>query len=247
MSRNFLQEIHDLYDNQNYSVDSNGCHIVTNVKPNRDGYFLHQRNHEGKKYQFLIHRALYCFYHNLPYNGSFEVRHLCPIGHNPSCVNVQHLSHGSHRDNSRDRRTQDCYPESLWLEKIFPEYEKGLNTYELSHLYGPTHSSISEAIRGKYSPYLLDQYESKVGHKLTPRVKGTRPKSPSLQDRIYIIHQLVFGLKAPQELSSDFGLDITSIRKIRRGYGKNQQSSSLHLHPVLKRYSLIAAASSIYR
>ena len=107
MSRNFLQEIHDLYDNQNYKIDSNNCHIPQDRKPHHSGYFQYYRVHEGEHYQLYIHRALYCFYQNLSYDGNFEVRHQCPGKHNPSCINLNHLSHGTHQENQRDRRTQD--------------------------------------------------------------------------------------------------------------------------------------------
>lgn len=77
-------------------VDPSGCWIWTGSK-NHKGYG--QFKLEGKTH--LAHRLSYWLAHGDP--GDLQVRHLCPGGHRPACVNPDHLDVGTNDDNAQDK------------------------------------------------------------------------------------------------------------------------------------------------
>jgi hypothetical protein len=74
-------------------IDGNGCHIFTGSKDNC-GY---GRIHKDKKL-VRVHRAVYEKEYGLIKKG-LEVMHSCD---NPACINIDHLSIGTHADNMQD-------------------------------------------------------------------------------------------------------------------------------------------------
>lgn len=79
-------------------VDDNGCHICTSHTRLERGYHMVTRG--GRRY--TLHRRLYMDHHGLTDSDveGFVVMHSCD---NPSCINIDHLSLGTQRDNMRDR------------------------------------------------------------------------------------------------------------------------------------------------
>ena len=74
-------------------IDDNGCHIFTGSKDDC-GY---GRIHKDKKL-VRVHRAVYEKEYGLIKKG-LEVMHSCD---NPACININHLSSGTHTDNMQD-------------------------------------------------------------------------------------------------------------------------------------------------
>lgn len=77
-----------------YTVDENGCHICTSHGTNTSGY--PQIRHKGRK--MLLDRYLYSLKHGEIPKGMCLL-HSCD---NPSCINVEHLTLGTHKENMRD-------------------------------------------------------------------------------------------------------------------------------------------------
>jgi DNA-binding XRE family transcriptional regulator len=75
-------------------TNEKGCHLVTSLKPNKDGYIKVTRN----KKNFLLHRLVYS-----EQNGEIPkksvILHTCD---NPSCINIEHLRLGTQQDNLKD-------------------------------------------------------------------------------------------------------------------------------------------------
>lgn len=69
-----------------------GCHIWTGAK-NKDGYGCFRSEYK------TAHRFIY-FHHNPDADKTLSVMHSCD---NPACVNIEHLSLGSHKENMNDR------------------------------------------------------------------------------------------------------------------------------------------------
>jgi DNA-binding XRE family transcriptional regulator len=75
-------------------TNEKGCHLVTSHKPNKDGYIRKRIN--GKL--VMLHRHVWELKNNAIPKG-MEILHSCD---NPSCINIDHLSLGTHGDNIRD-------------------------------------------------------------------------------------------------------------------------------------------------
>jgi hypothetical protein len=79
-----------------YKVNKKGCHICISHSRDRGGYA--RINYNGKK--IGIHKMLYLLLHgedSIP--DSYVLLHSCD---NPNCINVEHLTVGTHKENMAD-------------------------------------------------------------------------------------------------------------------------------------------------
>lgn len=82
-----------------YIITDDGCHVVTSHYKDRDGYVTIKRRIDGIDRVLMLHRVSYENYYGEIPNGSV-VMHSCD---NPSCINPEHLSIGSTKDNQMDK------------------------------------------------------------------------------------------------------------------------------------------------
>lgn len=125
-------------------VDENGCHIITSHSIALDGYARIQRN--GKTHN--AHRVAYMEEHGeIPKN--LVVRHKCDVR---SCVNIDHLELGTHKDNAHDmvKRNRHHYGEinknSKLTEKKVLQIRKLSERHsqrELARMYGVGKTTIA--------------------------------------------------------------------------------------------------------
>lgn len=86
-----------------YEITESGCWIVTNYKPDKDGYIkLTFWNKDPNKIKgYLAHRLMYCKVHKIDIEDLENcVCHSCD---NPLCIRPKHLWNGTKTDNNLDR------------------------------------------------------------------------------------------------------------------------------------------------
>jgi hypothetical protein len=102
-----------------YEIE-NECFIYTgSVNPNGYGQFYFNGNNIG------AHVAMYELYNKTKVLKDIQVRHLC---HNTTCINPEHLSIGSSRDNKLDSLHDDKLPVKLKVAQVLEireRYENG--------------------------------------------------------------------------------------------------------------------------
>jgi HNH endonuclease/Sigma-70, region 4 len=152
---NAKQKAFDRLKNVKYTVDENGCHVVTNYKPTTYGY---RRIKVDGEY-FYVHRLVYEL-HNGEILEGYVVRHTCDNTH---CINPEHLVVGTQRDNVNDmlerkRHKHKLTPEDREQIRLF--YEDGvlrvkgknpfgtITTKEIADIYDISLSRVSRIING---------------------------------------------------------------------------------------------------
>lgn len=80
-------------------TNEKGCHLVTSHKKDKQGYIHVTRSRNGIQQNWQLHRLVYTQHHGDIPDGLI-VMHSCD---NPSCINIDHLSLGTRKDNSQDR------------------------------------------------------------------------------------------------------------------------------------------------
>lgn len=106
----------------------------------------------------LVHRVVYAIVHG-PFDSNLVVRHSCD---NPSCVNPEHLSVGTHADNMQDavargrmntargtRRTKQAKLTEAIVEEIKRRLNAGGGQRALAREFGVSHTVIYKIANGK--------------------------------------------------------------------------------------------------
>lgn len=81
-----------------YKKNSKGCYLVFSHHRDKDGYVRILRRNKGKKKMLYLHRYVYEIEKGEIPKGKI-ILHSCD---NPSCINPNHLSVGTHKDNQQD-------------------------------------------------------------------------------------------------------------------------------------------------
>lgn len=120
-----------------------GCIVWTACK--KDGYGVFYRG-PGLG-TILAHRMVYIWQHG-ELTSDDIVMHSCD---NPACVNINHLSKGTHADNVADKVAkgrgisgQRHYRAKLTDDQIREIRASDMNQYELAKLYGVSQPTVSE-------------------------------------------------------------------------------------------------------
>lgn len=134
----------DRFNSKVKKTDS--CHIWIASK-NNDGY-----GQFGSESSSLAHRFIY-FYHNPDANRDLCVMHTCD---NPSCVNIEHLSLGTHQENMNDRdrkgrckKGEESGACKLSKGDVLAIRNDQRTTREIAKIYNVSHSHVSLIKRRK--------------------------------------------------------------------------------------------------
>lgn len=122
-------------------------------KTDKDGYG--QQYDPATKRTRRAHRFAYEQHHGVTLTKDQIIRHACD---NPPCINVDHLSVGTHADNTRDKveRGRQCRGSGIGLsvlkeEDITPiraRIATGESMQTIANDYGVSHTAISRIKRG---------------------------------------------------------------------------------------------------
>jgi DNA-binding transcriptional regulator YiaG len=131
----------------------NGCIEWQGWRNNR-GYGMLKSS--DKPYRHLLaHRLAYEFHYGRIPQGH-DVMHKCD---NPRCVNHEHLTSGTAKDNVQDMLGKDRQRKSRFNESDFQEIaemrNKGLTQSEIALVYKVSRPLISMILSGKISPSTL--------------------------------------------------------------------------------------------
>lgn len=152
---------------KNYIVDEEtGCwNWQGKIKTTRGGYgqiTLYMRDRNPKKRTFATHRVSYAF-HNGEDPKSLCVLHSCD---NPSCMNPDHLSLGTHADNMRDMvekgrsgvgvKNPSCRLSEGVVVDIVEKIKQGKTNIEIASLYPISHAQVSMIRTGKSWKHLTE-------------------------------------------------------------------------------------------
>lgn len=122
------------------------CLVYGGVR-DRDGYGVITTGPRKARIRISVHRYVCTCFHGEPENSKLFALHSCD---NPSCVNPDHLSWGTHQENRRQARDRLC---NLKGQKLTPELvrqiraEKGSNA-EVAKKYGISRSHAGAVRRG---------------------------------------------------------------------------------------------------
>lgn len=148
-----------------YVIDKNGCHICVSHSRTSDGYPV--VNRADKKW--MMNR--YIWYLN---NGDIPkglcVMHSCD---NPNCINISHLSLGTHKENMDDRDAKGRMPNqsgfdnpncSLTIEDVIQikKYliENNMRQIDIAKKFNVHRTTISEIQRGvRWSEVEVDGFK----------------------------------------------------------------------------------------
>lgn len=109
---------------------------------------------KNKRKHLFVHRFMLMLFSNASFTHGYEVLHSCD---NPSCVNPDHLSIGSHIDNMNDMKKKGRSAKSIGnhkinffvAEQIRHDHSKNKLSYsKLTMKYGLSKSTISYIING---------------------------------------------------------------------------------------------------
>lgn len=136
----------DNHKNIIYEIKDNGCHeIISHAFNKRTGYF--KIKIDGKAYD--IHRWYYKREIGLDLVG-LDVRHKCD---NTKCINLEHLCHGTRKDNINDMLVRNRQYSILTKDnviEIVKEYNTGKYTFvDLAKIYKVHLSTIKSIFIGK--------------------------------------------------------------------------------------------------
>jgi len=123
------------------------------------GYGLVARKQYGKQYK--AHRVAYCEHHGITLDAikGWHVLHACD---NPPCVNPNHLSLGTDKDNSDDklRKCRQARGESSGqavlteaivreIRDVFIPHSRKFGARALARKYGVSHQEVSDVANRK--------------------------------------------------------------------------------------------------
>jgi hypothetical protein len=125
------------------------CHLVISNKPRSDGYIMFSTSENNKLQHHFAHRKVY-----QEFIGKIEkglcVMHSCD---NASCINVNHLSLGTHKDNMLDKKEKG-------RENILKGYQRASSFLSVSdiiwiknNLENYTDQEFSKMFGGAYQTY----------------------------------------------------------------------------------------------
>ncbi len=147
-----------------YTVNADGC-WVWNWSVHRKGYASVWVDGRGVK----AHRVAYELANGLIPEG-MVIRHICPNGGNPSCVNPDHLRAGTPSENARDmaeagnQGNQKLLPsDAAEIRRIFAAGNGKTSRRSIARQYGVSSGTISLIIANKtfydpgYTPQLPQQ------------------------------------------------------------------------------------------
>lgn len=187
---------------EKYRINESGCWIWTAAKSRGYGYLGRERNSGGAP----AHRISY----ELPVGpvpDGMIVRHKC---HNPSCVNPDHLTVGTHRDNMRDMRLS-----GRRLGRNIGSTLTGRQMAKLKRLLfkGATQQAAADALGINRTTVQRALYRGD----LTADWKLSRPprrKYLTAEERERVRAELATG-KSLSVIGRMFGVDRKTIRNIR--------------------------------
>lgn len=145
-------------NNLEIRITDSGCWECLNIKPFQDGryyQFMTGSRKDNSRRNVLLHRYIYeYFVEKIP--QGLVVRHSCD---NNLCINYNHLSLGTHQDNSNDmisrgrsatgERNSSCKIKNEQVSKIIELYNSGDYTQkELGIMFGVSQKQISNIVRG---------------------------------------------------------------------------------------------------
>jgi ABC-type sugar transport system ATPase subunit len=99
-----------------YVINENGCHICTSHYKDKNGYPRISTTVDGKRKTMQMSRYIYIMNHG-EITQSEHVLHSCD---NPNCININHLSIGSHDENmiQRNERDRQIKGSNLHMSKL---------------------------------------------------------------------------------------------------------------------------------
>ena len=119
--------------------------IISPYTKNKAGYAY--KTQKGKAY--LHHRLVYMQHHSVTLNPNQIVMHSCD---NPSCINIDHLSIGSHQDNTNDKVNKHRHYSKLSVNDVLFIRGSSLSINELAEMFNVTNSTIYRVVsRRTYS------------------------------------------------------------------------------------------------
>jgi len=140
------------------------------------------------------------------------VRHICPKGHNPSCINPDHLILGTYSENSNDRKDNgthmegENHPLSKITEEmaqkiklsLFKKGEVGYRTRQVrADFFGVPLSTVSSIDTGQAWCHLKDKEGDDLNHKkelIQDRVKKKRKiKHDITQEQFTSAGEILYG------------------------------------------------------
>ncbi len=192
-----------------YTVDDNGC-WVWKWSVHKKGYASVWVDGRGVK----AHRVAY-EQANGPISAGTVIRHICPNGGNPSCVNPAHLRAGSPKENAQDmvkagnQGNQKLLPsDAAEIRRIFAEDNGKTSQRSIARQYGVSPQTIGYIIANKnfYDPE----------YKPPPRKK--RKSANNLgEDKARQIRQLYLsGGISQKEVADRFGIIPSTVSNIVR-------------------------------
>lgn len=122
-----------------WETNEQGCHLVTSHYIGNHGYIMIRSNMK----RMCAHRVIYReHYGEIP--EGMVVMHSCD---NRTCINPEHLSLGTHRDNALDminkgrkRNAKLTGKDVIWIRT----HGKGMSLKQLSEKFGVTEVNISK-------------------------------------------------------------------------------------------------------
>jgi hypothetical protein len=129
-----------------YRITENNCHeVISHCERGETGYYCIKI--EGKVVD--IHRWLYENYTGLNLQG-LDVRHKCD---NRSCINIEHLEHGTRRENVNDmlkrKRQRSILTEEDVISIVDMYFTQKMARRAIAELTNMHMSSISDIVYGK--------------------------------------------------------------------------------------------------
>jgi hypothetical protein len=140
----------EFYSKVEWCVDNNGCHSVISHKPKKTGYVPIRKS----GIQYLMHRVVYELRHRR-LTSNDVIMHSCD---NPQCINIDHLSIGTHKDNMVDmankiRGRNGLKKRVMSLKQYNEIMSSTLGSYALADIYKLDPSHIRRIRRGVCSNY----------------------------------------------------------------------------------------------
>jgi hypothetical protein len=121
--------------------EQNGCFLYQGVK-DRDGYGFITTGPKAAKRTIRVHRYICSKFYGEPLEKSNFALHSCD---QPSCVNPDHLSWGSHSENRKQARDR---LQNLKGQKLTKEIVEKIRTYEGSNSETAKKFGISRSYAG---------------------------------------------------------------------------------------------------
>jgi hypothetical protein len=149
-----------------YEIMPNGCHEVTSHAANPHGYY---KIRIGKK-THDIHRWLYQQETGIDLKG-LDVRHKCD---NNKCINMQHLEHGTRKDNVNDmveRNRQYSIVTPDIVKEIIQLHKTGLTTIDIGNRFNINRTTVSSIVNGVTWSHITGIKYANKHRKSTPHLR----------------------------------------------------------------------------